>query len=74
MLSVVVEDVGRGDENEQQRRKDEKHKLVTEEMAVNLSDAELMEFLFLPCVSTIEHVSDLSGRGVWRDVVHDVVQ
>src|SRR3569623_235156 len=48
--------------------------LVTEEMAANLTEAELMEFLFLPSCSTKEQVTEISGRGVGLDVVHDVVQ
>lgn len=49
-------------------------KLVTEEMAANLDEAELMEFLFLPSFSTRDEVTEISGRGVGLDVVHDVVQ
>src|SRR3569833_1020373 len=74
MLSVVVEDDGRGVDIERLRRKVVERKLVTEEMAVNLSEAELMEFLFLPSFSTKEQVTEISGRGVGLDVVHDVVQ
>lgn len=74
MLSVVVEDDGRGVDIERLRRKLVERKLVTEEMAANLSEAELMEFLFLPSFSTKEQVTEISGRGVGLDVVHDVVQ
>src|SRR3569623_72787 len=74
MLSVVVEDDGRGVDIERLRRKVVERKLVTEEMAVNLSEAELMEYLYLPSFSTKEQVTEISGRGVGLDVVHDVVQ
>lgn len=74
MLSVAVEDDGRGVDIERLRRKVVERKLVTEEMAANLSEAELMEFLFLPSFSTKEQVTEISGRGVGLDVVHDVVQ
>src|SRR3569832_2385440 len=33
-----------------------------------------MEFLILPSFSTKEQVTEISGRGVGLDVVHDVVQ
>src|SRR3569832_165380 len=74
MMSVEVEDDGRGVDIERLRRKVVERKLGTEEMAVNLSEAELMEFLFLPSFSTKEQVTEISGRGVGLDVVHDVVQ
>src|SRR3569623_1332379 len=72
--SNVVEDDGRGVDIERLRRKVVERNLVTEEMAANLTEAELMEFLFLPSFSTKEQVTELSGRGVGLDVVHDVVQ
>lgn len=74
MLSLVVEDDGRGVDLERLRRKVIEKNLVDEEMATTLSDSELLEFLFLPSFSTREQVSEISGRGVGLDVVHDVVQ
>ncbi len=74
MLSVVVEDDGRGVDTERLRKKVVERELVTAEMAVDLSEAELMEFLFLPSFSTKDEVTEISGRGVGLDVVHDVVQ
>jgi two-component system sensor histidine kinase and response regulator WspE len=43
-------------------------------MAAQLSQAELMEFLFLPGFSTAEAVTEISGRGVGLDAVHSMVQ
>ncbi|MDZ4262724.1 MAG: response regulator, partial [Pseudomonadota bacterium] len=74
MLSIVVEDNGRGVDLERLRRKVIEKGLVDEVMATTLSDSELLEFLFLPSFSTREQVSEISGRGVGLDVVHDVVQ
>ena len=34
----------------------------------------MLEFLFLPGFSTKEHVTEVSGRGVGLDVVHNMVQ
>jgi two-component system sensor histidine kinase and response regulator WspE len=42
--------------------------------AAELTQAELMEFLFLPGFSLKESATELSGRGVGLDVVHDAVQ
>lgn len=74
MLSIVVEDDGRGMDLERLRQKIVDRKLVSQEMAGELSEAELMDFLFLPGFSTREQVTEISGRGVGLDVVHSVVQ
>ena len=74
MLSIVMEDDGRGVDLERLRSKVVERKLVSQDMANNLGSGELMEFLFLPNFSTRDQVTDLSGRGVGLDVVHDVVQ
>ncbi|TAF12802.1 MAG: hybrid sensor histidine kinase/response regulator, partial [Nostocales cyanobacterium] len=48
--------------------------LVTTDMAAQLSDAELMEFLFLPGFSTAKQVTEISGRGVGLDIVKSMAQ
>ena len=74
MLSIMIEDDGRGIDIERLRAKVSDKKLVTREMAAKLSEEELLEFLFLPSFSTREEVTDLSGRGVGLDVVLSTVQ
>jgi len=74
MLSVVVEDDGRGVDLERLRQKVIDKGLVDQSMAATLGEAELLEFLFLPSFSTKDNVSEISGRGVGLDVVHDAVQ
>ena len=74
MLSIVVEDNGRGVDLERLRAKVVAKGLVDQVMAETLSELELMEFLFLPSFSTRDAVSEISGRGVGLDVVHDVMQ
>ncbi len=73
MLSIVVEDDGRGVDIERIRSKVVEKGLVDDVMAETLSESELLDFLFLPSFSTKEQVSEISGRGVGLDVVHDVV-
>ena len=73
MLSIVVEDDGRGVDMARLRQKIVEKGLVDQAMSDTLSDTELMDFLFLPSFSTKEQVSEISGRGVGLDVVHDVV-
>lgn len=74
MLSIMIDDDGRGIDLERLRSKVLEKKLVTPDMAAKLSEAELLEFLFLPSFSTKDQVTDLSGRGVGLDVVLDTVQ
>ncbi|HEY3130544.1 MAG TPA: hybrid sensor histidine kinase/response regulator [Acidobacteriota bacterium] len=74
MLSITVSDDGQGIEPEHLRQKILNKNLVTPEMAAQLSQAELMEFLFLPGFSTAEAVTEISGRGVGLDAVHSMVQ
>jgi two-component system sensor histidine kinase and response regulator WspE len=73
MLTVEVRDDGRGIDFELLRSKVLAKGLVSAEMAPNLSEAELIEFLFLPGFSTRDTVTALSGRGVGMDVVRDAI-
>ena len=43
-------------------------------MAEQLTEAELLEFLFLPGFSTKDAVTEISGRGVGLDVVQNMVR
>ncbi len=74
MLSIILDDDGRGVDLDRLRKKVLDRGLVSPEMAVKLSEAELLEFLFLPGFTTRDAVSEISGRGVGLDVVHDTVQ
>lgn len=74
MLTVQVRDDGKGIDAEAIRRKVIERKLADESLAAGLTDAELMEFLFLPGFSTAKHVTEVSGRGVGLDVVRSIVQ
>ncbi len=73
MLTIHVTDDGAGIEMEQLRERIVARNLVSEAMSRDLSDAELLEFLFLPGFSTREEVTEISGRGVGLDVVHSTV-
>jgi len=74
MLAVTVSDDGRGIDLQALRRRIVEKKLVNDQMAAELSESELLDFLFLPAFSTRDQVSEISGRGVGLDVVHSVVQ
>jgi two-component system, chemotaxis family, sensor histidine kinase and response regulator PixL len=66
---ITVADDGKGIDPEIIRRQVVKKGLATEEHAQDFSIAELYDFLFWPGFSTVEEVSNLSGRGVGLDVV-----
>jgi len=74
MLSIIIDDDGRGIDIKRLRQKVIEKKLVTREMSGKLSEEELLEFLYLPSFSTKDEITDLSGRGVGLDVVLDTVR
>ncbi|MFM0626123.1 hybrid sensor histidine kinase/response regulator [Paraburkholderia xenovorans] len=73
-LLVTVSDDGAGIDLDALRASIVRKKLASEETAARLSEAELLEFLFLPGFSLRDQVTEVSGRGVGLDAVHDVVK
>jgi two-component system sensor histidine kinase and response regulator WspE len=69
MLLITVRDDGRGIDIEAVRRAVVARQLTNEETAAKMSDAELLEFLFLPGFTMKPEVTEISGRGVGLDVV-----
>lgn len=74
MLVIVVEDDGRGVDLEKLKKRIISRKLASKDIVASLSEAELLEFLFLPNFSTKTRVTEISGRGVGLDVVRNLVQ
>ena len=73
-LLITVSDDGRGADLEKLRAAVVRKKLVAPETAPRLSEAELLEFLFLPGFSMKETVTEISGRGVGLDVVQSMIR
>jgi two-component system sensor histidine kinase and response regulator WspE len=73
MLFITVSDDGRGIDLEQLRQKIVSNGMINAEMAVQLSESELLEFLFIPGFSTAKMVTEFSGRGVGLDIVQSMV-
>jgi two-component system sensor histidine kinase and response regulator WspE len=74
LFVLTVSDDGRGVDIEMLRTLVATRGLATAEMAANFSEAELLEFLFLPGFSTAKAVTDISGRGVGLDAVQEMAK
>ncbi|MBX9628225.1 MAG: hybrid sensor histidine kinase/response regulator, partial [Gemmataceae bacterium] len=74
VLSVTVTDDGRGVDLDRLRRKITDRGLNSAEAVRQMTEAELLEFLFLPGFSTTAAVTEYSGRGVGLDVVQETVR
>lgn len=74
MLAITITDDGKGVDIGSLRKRIVERKLVSLEMAANLSDNELLDFLYLPGFTTRTDVTEISGRGVGLDVVHNTIQ
>lgn len=74
MLSITISDDGKGIDLERLRQKVVTKNLATAEVAAQLTDNELIEFLFLPGFSTAKQVTEISGRGVGLDIARSMAQ
>ena len=74
MLLITIADDGRGVDLEAVKRAVVRRGLTTLETAQKMTEAELLEFLFLPGFSMKESVSEISGRGVGLDVVQTTIK
>jgi len=74
--NVIIEvgDDGNGIDVEKVKSKAIERGTVTPEQAVNMSDKEIIDLLFLPSFSTAKEVTDVSGRGVGLDVVKSKIE
>ncbi len=72
MLSVNISDDGRGIDLARVRAKAIAQGMVDAD--AQLTDAAVLEYLFVPGFSTASEVTEISGRGVGLDVVQNVVQ
>lgn len=68
-INIVVEDDGRGIDKEKVIRKAVELNLLNQDYVNIMKESEIYGLLFQPGFSTVEKVSNLSGRGVGLDVV-----
>ena len=71
---IEVRDDGNGIDTERVKRKAIERGQITPEQALNMSEKEIIDLLFLPSFSTAEKVTDVSGRGVGLDVVKSKIE
>jgi two-component system sensor histidine kinase and response regulator WspE len=72
-LYITISDDGRGIDFEKIREIIVEKKLVSKNIADELTEYELQEFLFLPSFSTKSQATRTSGRGVGLDIVHSSI-
>jgi len=74
--SVIIEvsDDGNGIDTESVKSKAIERGIVTAEQAENLSQKEIIDFLFMPSFSMAKKITDISGRGVGLDVVKSNIE
>tara|TARA_R110002110_G_scaffold414147_2_gene643343 strand:+ start:62943 stop:66038 length:3096 start_codon:yes stop_codon:yes gene_type:complete len=68
-IIIVIADDGKGIPVEKIKAKAITNGLTTEADAENLTDQQILQFIFKPGFSTAEKVTNVSGRGVGMDVV-----
>lgn len=71
---IQVGDDGNGIDTESVKTKAIERGLVTPEQAENLSQKDIIEFLFMPSFSMAKQITDISGRGVGLDVVKSNIE
>jgi two-component system sensor histidine kinase and response regulator WspE len=74
LLEISVSDDGQGIAIERVRRAIVARGLADEQTSQRFTEAELLEFLFLPGFTVKDTVSEISGRGVGLDVVQNMVK
>lgn len=74
--NVIIEvgDDGNGIDTESVKEKAIERGLVTPEQAENLTQKEIIDFLFMPSFSMAKKITDVSGRGVGLDVVKSNIE
>ena len=74
MLAITISDDGKGITPIALRQQIINKQLAAPKVVAKLTDAELMEFLFLPGFSMSKQVTELSGRGVGLDIAQSMAQ
>lgn len=71
---IEIEDDGAGINRDRVLKKALDRGVVTEQLAVTLTDKQVYELIFSSGFSTADKISDISGRGVGLDVVKSTIE
>jgi two-component system chemotaxis sensor kinase CheA len=71
---IEISDDGRGLDREKIRRRAIERSLLTEDESIRLNEAEILQLIFAPGLSTADEVTEISGRGVGMDVVKSTIE
>lgn len=70
-ITIEVSDDGQGIDPDRMRQVAVKRELLTTDAALNMTDEQAINLIFMPGFSSVEQVTDVSGRGVGLDVVKE---
>jgi two-component system chemotaxis sensor kinase CheA len=70
---ITIQDDGKGIDLDRVVEKSLEKKMVTKEELEDMSEQQKLMLVFHPGVSTMEQISELSGRGVGMDVVRQTI-
>ncbi len=73
-VNIEISDDGAGLNGERIRKKAVERAVITAEQAARMTEREIFNLIFLPGFSTVEKVTNVSGRGVGMDVVKTNVE
>lgn len=71
---ITISDDGKGINTQKIKEKIVKQNMVTQEVADQLPDKEIIRYIFEPGFSSADKVTEISGRGVGMDVVKKSVE
>jgi two-component system, chemotaxis family, sensor kinase CheA len=71
---IEISDDGRGLDREKILRRAIERSILSEEESHRLNEAEVLQLIFTPGLSTADEVTEISGRGVGMDVVKSTVE
>lgn len=73
-VTIEVADDGKGINSERIKQKAIQRGIITLDRAMQMTDQEALNLIFLPGFSTAEQITNISGRGVGMDVVQANVE
>lgn len=73
-VNIEVKDDGRGINPEMVRAKALEKNLISPEEVMNISDEQIINYIFEPGFSTSNNINEISGRGFGLDIVKNTIE